>query len=67
MIASQWAGNIRQSSWLKNVDYTRDGGNVRIFAELVPDIFPQESLSVIQRMGFVLQVNSNPPVAAEGA
>ena len=63
-IASQWEGNIKQSSWLSDVNYTRDGGNVRIFAKLVPDIFPAESLSVMQRMGFTLQVNSNPPLKA---
>lgn len=60
--ASQWVGNIKQMAWVSDVKYFVQGKNVKIYATLAPDIFPQESLSTMRTLGFTEQVNSTPPL-----
>jgi hypothetical protein len=62
-IASQWVSNIKQMAWVTDVKYSVAGKNVKIYATLVPDLFPQESLNTVKSLGFNLQVNSTPPLA----
>lgn len=65
-IASQWVSNIKQMAWVKNVQYYVSGKNVKIYAEIIGDICPPQSLNTVKGLGFSIECNINPPLPGEG-